>query len=110
MTIKLISRQGHVLTVPDRWARQYYTSKNPDHIQIMKDLRALKDSGNITIDAVTSIIGNDSWCAFECSECGEDFDYLVRIGQEPDNDSRWVDLCKDCAAQALGMFPEASHG
>ena len=106
MTIKLISRRDHVLEVPDLWAQQYRWSQYPEHIKITKDLRALQDSGGVTIEAVNSMIGNDSWCEFTCTECGDSFDYLMRIGREPDNDSRWVDICKGCAAQALGLFPD----
>ena len=106
MTIKLISRIDSVLAAPDLWAQQYMGTQNPRHIEITKDLRAMQDSGGVTIEAVNLIIGNTSWTSFACSECGNDFDYLVRIGDTPDYGNRWVDICKGCAAQALGLFPE----
>ena len=44
-----------------------------------------------------------SWCSNTCDECGEHRDEVVRIGQEPDYDARWQDLCDGCLRKALAM-------
>lgn len=36
-----------------------------------------------------------------CDQCGEEREVLVRVGDEPGWESRWVDLCEQCLRLAL---------
>lgn len=39
----------------------------------------------------------------ECDECGRDCDILIHIGDEPDYDARWQDLCVPCLNNAISL-------
>jgi hypothetical protein len=41
-----------------------------------------------------------SWVSNACDECGAEHETLVRIGDEPDYDARWQDLCLSCLRKA----------
>lgn len=52
-------------------------------------------------DAVREAMdGWPDWTDNRCDECHADRDVLIRIGDEPDYDARWVDLCADCLRKA----------
>lgn len=58
-------------------------------------------------DAVDRIIGNGSWTACTCDQCGASVGAVVTVGQTPDYDSSTADLCIDCARQAVAMLEAA---
>jgi hypothetical protein len=44
------------------------------------------------------VIGTGGWAKNECSECGTDCAVLMHIGDEPDYEARYVELCAGCLA------------
>lgn len=103
--IKLILRSEIVKTVPDRWADQYEFERiGSDKIEIKRRLFDLKVNGLLTRQLVDETIGNGSWTDNNCDECDSDCDVLVRLGQDPDYESRWVDLCQSCLKEALTIM------
>jgi len=53
------------------------------------------------------IIGNCGWTKNACDVCDRQFSALIRIGDEPDYDARWQDLCVDCLTSALETLKAA---
>lgn len=102
----IVLRKADVIAgVPSRWNRQYRETRDLDKIEIGKRLAAL--SPGFTAEQVDSIIGNRSWTMHECSNCGQDRDVLIRLGEEPDYEAKWLDLCADCLAKALEIIKRA---
>jgi len=67
---------------------------------ILKALDAA-DVETISAKEVGEIIGNDSWTNLDCDLCGESQTLIIRAGDEPDYEVRWLDICVKCA-QGLG--------
>ncbi len=44
------------------------------------------------------------WGQNRCSECGKDVAVLLRIGDDSEYDSRYVDLCRSCLKKANDLF------
>ena len=59
-----------------------------------------------TEEGVNEIIGNDSWTSLECDECNEQVDVIIRLGQEPDNDSSTACICVNCLNLAIKKATE----
>ena len=49
-------------------------------------------------------VGTDGWASLTCDECGEAVERIVRIGQEPDYEARWQDLCLPCLEKACALM------
>ncbi len=100
--MKVVYKADVVKAAPVRWRDQYarYENYSEKHL-ITKKLMALE--WPFTSEQVNEIIGNTSWTAMTCDECGNDFPSLVRIGAEPDYDARWQDLCKSCLQKAVEL-------
>lgn len=103
---EVITLRSQVRTVADRWADQYrYWDHDAEKVAIGAALRAL-DPETATPDDVAIIIGNRSWaCPTECDGCGEAFDAVVRVGEEPDY--RTCVLCIGCVRAALAALEAA---
>lgn len=53
-------------------------------------------------DAVDAIIENTSWTSVpNCDECGADEAAVIRLGQSPDEESRYSLLCLSCVKKAV---------
>lgn len=70
---------------------------------IIRKLAAL-DLKTCDAKAIDEIIGNDTWTALRCEECNEDYDFLIRFGEDPDYDARWADVCRGCLMKAVEMI------
>lgn len=100
MTILRIMKSDIVREVPNRWASQYSGPNEwPDTVEKTRKLKALP--AGFSASDVNKIIGNESWTRNQCTECKEDCDVLVRIGETPDYDAQWVDVCHDCLRKAI---------
>ena len=100
--MKIVYKADIVMSVPAAWAEQYkYCANDDDKRQITEKLKALE--WPFTADHVNAIIGNNSWTDCICDECGNDFPSLVRIGDEPDYEAHWLDLCKTCLQKAVEL-------
>lgn len=104
MTITKTFRSDVVASVPGRWFRQYQRGWADDlgKMEIGKRLRDLP--AGFTAEQVDFIIGNTSWTAHDCDECGRTCDVLVRIGEEPGYESRYVSLCGTCLSVASSLL------
>jgi hypothetical protein len=106
--IKLIKQRDVILGVADAFRRQYGSSLVKEAgwqrgVTLGDIANALDhlDLNKATIDDVAAVIGNNSWTSNTCDVCGkENCEVLVRLGDEPDYDGRWVDVCPDCIADA----------
>ncbi len=99
MSMELLRKVDIVRSVPKRWAAQYRGTDNVQHAEITAKLLALEPG--FAADEVDSIIGNGSWTECRCVECGRDRDVLIRIGDEPDYEARYVNICEKCLKEAL---------
>jgi hypothetical protein len=85
-----------------KWADRYSdNSWGQDKLDILKRLLALES--NPEPDQVDSIIGNASWTATKCDECGTQGIEVVELGEEPDYESSTACICKDCLRRALSL-------
>ncbi|MBB03976.1 MAG: hypothetical protein CML03_00380 [Pseudooceanicola sp.] len=102
--MKIISKVEICAAVPHRWADQY-KNYGPHHEKqkIGQRLLALKPEER-TAEIIDAIIGNGSWTTNTCDSCGKDCETLVRIGEEPDYDARWQDLCRECLIAGVELF------
>ena len=101
--LTIIRRSEVLKRVPDDWASQYSRNLDPDKRAITSMLLAL-DRDTMTEDQVNSIIGNKSWTSLACDVCNEEKPVLVRIGDEPDHEARWQDVCRSCLIVASDMI------
>lgn len=90
---RVILRQTIVNRAPERWATAYagYTD---DKKAITEALSKLTPP--IQADAVDRIIGNKSWTECLCDLCRTNSEVLLRVGSDPDYESRWLDICLPC--------------
>lgn len=110
--IKLITSREVILGVRKKWMQQYRDYRPEDEIgnrhnlesvgAITKRLKAL-DLKTCTVADVDKAIGTDNWADNECDVCGGNHEMVVRIGDEPDHDARWLDLCPSCISRALDV-------
>lgn len=115
MSIERITRRDIIRAVPDNFRKQYGSHPNEmaawskhgrTRGELIERSKAL-DAETCTAEEMNAAI-ETNWTAHECDECGDDFDTLVRIGQEPDYEARWVDLCHSCVSVALNAIePDA---
>lgn len=109
MSVEIIKRADIVASVPKRWDQTYANYNDPRKSEITRKLHSLPLG--FTVEQVNEIIGNKTWTVNPCDECGADCDVLVRIGDRPDHDARWVDLCAKCLAVATAaLSQEKSNG
>lgn len=54
-------------------------------------------------DDVDSVIGNKSWTACICNDCGKYVEAVVQLGQEPDYDSATANICFPCLKKAVKL-------
>lgn len=108
-SIKLISRRNHLDDIPSRWRRTYGTwtpYADDDWKQRIQNGLDELWIGKFLPEDADRIIGNTSWTDFRCDICGENKDHLARIGEDPDYEARYVDLCRGCLTRALHVLPQ----
>jgi hypothetical protein len=103
MAMTLLYRADVVANVPMRWAAAY-NNWHYDAEKRVKTEKLLALPAGFSAEDVNAIIGNDSWTELKCSECQKNHDVLIQIGDEPDYDARYVELCRDCLSRATLMF------
>jgi len=88
----LITERDQIRRVADRWGEQYGGNdwKDDEEKQsIHRKLIAL-DKETCSAADVAAIIGNDSWSRLDCDNCDADVTAVVRMGDEPDYESRTI--------------------
>lgn len=58
-----------------------------------------------TLDGIYARHGRKGSVGLTCDECQQPARALVHLGDPPDFDSRWVDVCSACLARALDLIP-----
>jgi len=108
--MEVITKQDKIVGAAKNWRAQYYIGRKWRDIwhgnsrEIWQQLKAL--SPDAIEQDVTAIIGNATWTENACSECGEDSDMLIQLGQPPDDDSNTVYICPKCLKRALALVGE----
>lgn len=104
MSISIIKKRDVIKAIPKRWRKHYPDNfYGNDKLEIWQKL-ALLNTETCDPSVIDDIIGNESWTSLKCDECDREQDILVRIGEEPDYEARWQDLCADCLRAALRFF------
>lgn len=104
--INIITREQKIENVPKSWAEQYVGYVGCDKSKKREKLFELEAAGQLSQESINETIGNTSWTELRCDNCKKDKDALVRIGDEPDYDSRWQDLCLDCLGKAQKLLTQ----
>jgi hypothetical protein len=65
---------------------------------MISDALAKLDPETCTASEIRDIIGVSSWATLDCDVCGRDVPMLARIGDDPDYEMRWQDICLECIA------------
>ena len=97
-----IFRDDVIKNAPERWRKQHahYT----DHVRTTNTEQLCALVWPFTAAQVNSIIGNDSWTTMCCDICHSDEPVLIRVGDVPDCDNRWQDICKSCVLKIAAEF------
>jgi hypothetical protein len=111
--MNIIQRRDIIRTVRDRWNSQY----PDDNLDIgwerserVGDIRvrlAALDLETCSVEDVDKAIGTSGWADNDCDCCKLSFPVLVHIGEEPDYDAKWQDLCAGCLSKAVTLLNEA---
>lgn len=105
--MRIVTERDVIRDVRDRWDRQYekYTNEyrlyGGKTVGSIRDALSLLDLEHCSVADVTAAIGTDGWAANKCDECGEHKQVLVHIGDEPDYDARYQELCVECLRAAI---------
>jgi hypothetical protein len=118
MDAKLFTTRDKIRGVAAAWEKAYgpnerrpgwYSSGiSDDREATFRKLKEL-DKETASADEVATIIGNKSWTQLSCDSCGDYVDRIVEIGQEPDYESRTVDICYPCFSKAFALFDCREH-
>lgn len=105
--IYTITRRQLIESVADRWGHEYreYYGAFPHAVGKLAELKSL-DIATCSREAVDEIIGNSTWTRNECDVCGQDVDVVVHLGDKPDYDAQWIDVCPDCLKKAIELVRE----
>lgn len=114
-TITVLHRRDVIRGVRDRWLRQYQSyadgsvlgwgDKRTTAGEVRHRLGEL-DLETATPEDVDGAIQTTGWANLRCDSCGENFETLVRIGEEPDYEARWQDLCAGCLQEAINLLTD----
>lgn len=104
--MKVITTDDLIRDVADKWRRQYHALPESDpRYKTWLRLDAL-DPATATKTMVDNIIGNTSWTALVCSECHQDVDEVVQVGDSDDGPE--IFLCYDCLDEACVALSKLS--
>jgi hypothetical protein len=103
--MKIITRQKCADEVVEKWERVYGKAQyGADKLVILRLLKQLPKP--VDPDEVDRIIGNTSWTyTHHCSQCGQQSEVVIEVGQEPDYESATAWLCVPCVRK-LAKFAE----
>lgn len=97
--MKLITKQIKIDEAVKCWDYCYKNGTKDSYGRI--EAEKIHNLSNPTATEINEIIGNNSWTELICNECNEDVDNIMELGEELDEDTRTVWICKDCLMQAL---------
>ena len=100
-----------------RWKQQYFNAKtglwglmhSGLSLAIYERLKAL-DVETATPAEVAAIIGNRGWIEESCDLCDTYDAPIMRVGEAPDYEARWLWLCETCAKKIVAAFNSPDTG
>jgi hypothetical protein len=101
--MEFVFRTQKIAEAPQRWAEQYKDWRSADKTAITAKLLSLPIG--FTAKDVNDIIGNTSWTALRCDECGTDSEVLVGLGRDNEHNCASAYVCRRCitgSCAALG--------
>lgn len=114
-----IHKRDIIREVRARWMKQYehypdgkvvgWAGNTRTTGDIRKALAAL-DLETCSSEDVDAAIGTTGWAKNECDECNGDFETILQLGQTPDYDNRWWNMCAGCLAKASLALPSDKCG
>lgn len=103
--MELITERSLIRTVAARWKEQASRRSASFRVQAISAKLDALDGETATAQDVADIIGNHSWTDVpSCDECGEQTDAVVRVGEEPDDESATAWFCLECLQKAAAMI------
>src|SRR4051812_22293846 len=107
MSMKVIQRRDVIRGVRDRWNEQYgkwegaaLIGRNREPVSAIRARLAALDLEKCSQADVDTAVGVDGWAKNKCDVCGRDVPVLMHIGEEPDYEARWQEICLDCPTKA----------
>lgn len=104
--MKVIDWRDNARQVAENY-RKAYVRYPPDHRfpsgYTIAETQAFLDALDPETASVADYGHMQSWVEQSCDECGLNFDTLIRIGDEPDYEMRWQDLCAGCLQAAVKL-------
>lgn len=92
---------GSSLTTPAYW------KKGQTRGDVVNALDSL-DLDACSVSDIDQAIGVQGWAENECDICGNtNADLIVRFGDEPDYEARWIDFCLPCLSQVGKVVAQA---
>lgn len=111
MDMRLLLKRDIIRGVRDLWNSQYpkddYRLSRGESAKDVRERLSGLDLETAMEADVDTAIGTKGWASNVCDECGVDHETLVRIGEEPDYEARWIDLCADCLSKASALVRSA---
>lgn len=114
MSIEVITKRDVIRGVKERWEEQYrdyapdfkfitaspnVRTKTVGEVREALEKLDLETCSSEDVDKAMGGIGG--WANNCCSECGKDSQFLIHIGEQPDYEAQWVELCVLCMEKAL---------
>ncbi len=101
-----LTRQSLANKAAERWNKQYCSRDEfeaTDKELIYRELVALGETPDP--DKVNEAIGNDAWTSPpSCSECKEQTDAVIQIGEAPEYYSETAWICEKCLRAAMELI------
>ncbi len=95
--MELITKKQKIDGVYRRWMNQYPNDKDGKGVQLLKEKPK-------TEEHVCRIIGNNSWTDNHCSQCNDDVDKLVHVGDNMEYDGENARICLKCLTEATELI------
>ncbi len=105
MDIKRIYRRDIIRGVYERFKDQYGHYKpsqlvgwkeTEEPIGLKIDRLSKLDLETASVEDVDKAMNLTGWASLKCDFCDADVESLIRLGDEPNYEARWVDICDEC--------------
>ena len=107
--MKLIHKVDKIVPGIKTFFRMYlnYHSQNaPFYTERRYNRMKTLDLASCTVAQFNDAMEVTHWLDNRCDECDGDFDTVVQLGQEPDYESKTVEICMDCLVKSIQLLKE----
>jgi hypothetical protein len=110
--IKVMTSRDAIKQVRNRWLSQYkdYTADqeiggrdNREKIGVIRKRVKALDLETCTVADVDKAIGTTGWADNECDICHGNHEVVACLGDDPDYEARWLNVCPSCLSKALEL-------